>query len=387
MALRIVGYFTSWGIESQGYTPSKISAGKLTHLNYAFSAISPAGNRCALGDPYADVERIYTAQESVGGEPDEPGGLHGSFNQLLKLKRKYPYLKTLISIGGWTGSGRFSEIALTEASRREFAASCLELYFRQYPGVFDGIDIDWEFPVAGGLEAGRPEDQRNFTLLLAELRRQLEDQGRVDGQPYLLTIAASARPGEIANLELDRIPASLDWINLMAYDFHIIGERVTNFNAPLYPAPDDPSLDPVTRDYFNVDSAVKAYLEAGVPAEKLVLGVPFYGRGWQGVPDANHGLYQPASGPAPGTLGEGVLGYTDLVRDVLPDYRRYFHETAKVPWLYRPEDGVFISYDDPESIGLKADYAVEHGLGGLMFWELSNDGGVLLEILHKKLAS
>ncbi len=296
--VRLIGYFTSWGIAGRGYRVTYIPGEMLTHINYAFGVISPQEDKCVLGDPVADVQKFYGANESFDHKPDLKDALHGAFGQFLKLKVQYPHLKVLISIGGWNGSARFSDVALTAETRAKFVDSCISLYFRKYPGVFDGMDIDWEYPVSGGLQVGRPEDKRNFTLLLQEFRRQLDLQGLADGKNYLLTIAAPAGPANYANLELEQIHKYLNWINLMTYDFHGAWDSTTNFNSPLYKSSSDPSPDPVVREQFNVDAAVQAYLAAGVPPKKLTVGVPFYGRGWQGVPDVNHGLFQPATGAA-----------------------------------------------------------------------------------------
>ncbi len=377
----VIGYFTSWGVASRGYTVAQIPGDKLTHVNYAFSAVNFFG-KCALGDPAADTQRFYGARDSVDKTADIKDGLHGTFNQFLKLKQKYPHLKVMISIGGWNGSAQFSDIALTEESRQAFAQSCVELYFQKYPGVFDGIDLDWEYPVSGGREDGRPEDKHNFTLLLAELRRQLDTQGTADGKQYLLTIAAPAGPANYANYELDHIHQYLDFINVMTYDFHGTWEMTTNFNAPLYKSSTDPSADPA---HFNTDAAMQAYLAAGIPASKLVMGIPFYGRGWQGAPDVNYGLYQTATGPAKGTWEPGVFDYADIAKRYLPTYTRYWQDEAKVPWLYDPATGIMITYEDPESVGLKADYVKAQSLGGVMLWELSNDGGALLDVIYNRL--
>ena len=140
------------------------------------------------------------------------------------------------------------------------------------------------------------------------------------------------------------------------------------------------------RDTFYVDAAVQTYLEAGIPAHKLVVGIPFYARGWQGVPNENNGLYQPAAGPAKSNLEPGVFTYSQLVKGYLPTYTRYWHEEAQVPWLYNPESGVMITYEDPQSVGVKADYVQDHSLGGAMIWELSQDGGELLGALFDRLS-
>jgi chitinase len=381
---RIIGYFTSWGVAGRGYTVSRIPAGQLTHINYAFAAISPLG-KCALGDPVADTQRFYSKRDSVDQTPDVKDGPHGNFNQLLKLKKKYPDLKILISVGGWNGSGMFSEIAQDPTSRQKFVQSCLELYLDKWGEIFDGIDLDWEYPVSGGAKKGQPADKQNFTLLLEEFRKQLDAKEQISKKDYLLTIAAPAGPEVYKNLELDKIPAFLDWINIMTYDFHGAWDKTTNFNAPLHKSSSDPSKDPVVREQFNVEAAAQAYLKAGIPAAKLVVGVPFYGRGWMGVANKNNGLYQAASGPAKGNLEPGAFDYATIKKTFIPTYTRFWHEEAKVPWLYNPTTGIMISYDDPESVGEKADYVKENKLGGIMFWELSQDGGELLQAIYSRL--
>ncbi len=363
---KIVGYFAEWSIYGRKYNVADIPAGKLTHLNYAFAKINPAGE-CTLIDSYAAIDKAYP------GDKWDAGVLRGNFNQLLQLKRKHPHLRTLISIGGWTQSGLFSDAALTEASRGKFARSAVAFMVKY---GFDGVDVDWEYPVSGGLQGNktRPQDRQNFTLLLAELRKQLDERGKLDKKAYLLTIAAPAGPNTYRNLELAKIHAHLDWINLMTYDFHGSWSPLTNFNAPLYPSKDDPTTDETIRKHFNVDSAVKAYLAAGVPAGKLVVGVPFYGRGWAGVKKENNGLYQKAAGQPPkGTWEAGVFDYKDLSVNYAGKFKRHWHKEAQVPWLYDEARGIMISYDDPQSLRLKAEYVRDHKLGGAMFWELSAD--------------
>jgi chitinase len=213
----------------------------------------------------------------------------------------------------------------------------------------------------------------------------LDLQGQADGKQYLLSIAAPAGPAVYANLELDQIHKVLNWINLMTYDFHGAWDKSTNFNSPLFKSSTDPSTNLVVRDQFNVDAAVQAYLAAGIPPQKLVIGVPFYGRGWQGVPDVNHGLYQLATGAAPGRFEPGVFTYSEIKNNYLPTYQVYWQEEAKVPWIYDPTKGIMITYEDPQSVALKAGYVNTNHLSGMMFWELSNDGEELLTAAYNAL--
>jgi chitinase len=367
---RIVGYFTAWSVYGRDYHVPDIPADSLTHVNYAFANISAEGT-CALGDPYADIDKFYP------GDSWDAGALRGSFHQLTLLKAAHPHLRTLISVGGWTWSGRFSDVAATPAARQTFASSCVDFMVRY---GFDGIDIDWEYPVGGGLEGNttRPEDRANYTLLLSELRARLDQRGAEDGTHYLLTIAAPAGPSTMPHIDMVGIAGAVDWINLMTYDFHGGWSALTGFNAPLYPSPTDPD-----DQRLNADSAVQAYLDAGVPAGQLVLGVPFYGRGWAGVGATNAGRFQPHAGTPPGTWEPGSFDYQDLVQNYLPSYQRHVDPDARVPWLYSPTSQVMISYDDPESLAAKAAYAAGRGLGGVMFWELScdDDQGSLIRAL------
>ncbi len=361
---RVIGYYAAWSIYARNYFVSDIPADKLTHINYAFANVSAVigstGGECVLGDVYADTEYNYPGD-------NQSESLRGNFKQLNKLKQQHPQLKTLLSIGGWTWSGNFSAAALTTASRQRFAQSCVQM-MGQYG--FDGLDIDWEYPVSGGLMPGRAEDKQNYTLLLAELRTQLNAKASQDGRAYLLTIAAPAGPTTLVNLELAKIAQHLDWINLMTYDFHGGWENRTGFNAALYADPDDPTAQ---SDLLNVDATAKAYLAAGIPPDKLVIGVPFYGRGWSGVTNVNKGLYQSASGVPQGTWEAGMFDYHDLKQNYLPTYTRSWNFAARVPWLYNPDTRIMISYDDPESLAQKIDYVKNKGLGGVMIWELSGD--------------
>jgi GH18 family chitinase len=360
-APRVVGYYGSWGIYARDYHVAEIPAADLTHLNYAFANVSAAGE-CALADPWADVQKPYPGD---GGGP-----VRGNFRQLQILKAAHPHLKTLLAMGGWTLSAHFSDAALTPASRQHLAQSCVAMMATY---GFDGLDVDWEFPVSGG-QAGntmRPEDRQNFTALLAALRAELDARAVIDGRPYLLTAAVPAPPGLLANFELDQIHAHVDYLQIMAYDMHGPWSPITHFHAPLFAPNDDP---PWESDGLSGDAAVTAYLAAGVPSSKIVLGVPFFARAWKQVGGSNAGLFQSHGGVPPGTFEEaGVLDYRDVHANYLPTYSRFWHPQAQAPWLYNPVSQIMIAYDDPQSIAAKSDYVAARNLSGLMFWELGLD--------------
>jgi len=346
----IIGYYPAWKSYT-GYTPESIDISKINHINYAFAKISP-DFEIEMGYPDKDPE---------------------NFKKFQELKKIKPDLKVLISVGGWDWSGNFSDMAATAERRAGFADSCVEFLVKY---GLDGVDLDWEYPVGGGLKtnSNRPEDKDNFTLLLKEIREKLDAQELRDNKDYLLTIAAGASNYYIENTEVDKFHQYLDYVNLMTYDIHGPWDKYSDFNSPLY---NNGHESPQYK--ISIDSSVEAWLKAGLPADKLIVGLPFYGYSYRVSKNANEGLYQ--------THNDGkALSYDSLKKEYInnPQYIRYFHHQSLVPWLY---DGkTFISYDDYQSIGLKAKYIREQNLGGAMIWELSQDSeGELLNALYEGL--
>jgi len=368
----IIGYYTSWSIYARDYEVADIPVNKVNVINYAFANINPNTGTITLGDPYADIDKFYP------GDCWDEGCLRGNFHQLQILKQNNPHLRTLISVGGWTWSTYFSDVSMTEESREIFAQSCID-FILEYG--FDGIDIDWEYPVEGGLEGNHNSslDKQNFTLLLQKIRELLDLQSSIDDNDYLLTVATTASSIYVENIEVELIHEYLDWINLMSYDLHGPwgGENnaVTNFNSSLYAISEDPSPYPINED-FNLDASVQLYIDLGVPREKLNAGLAFYGRSFAGVPNENNGLFVPYTGvPGIGTWENGVFDYWDLHSNYINvnGYVSYWHSEGKVPWLYNPSTQIMISYDDEASIAEKATYIITEDIGGAMFWEFSSD--------------
>lgn len=345
-----------------------------TCQNEKSQTINVPNGTIVLGDPWIDTGKTF-----AGDTWDQP--IAGNINQLNKLKQINPNLKTIISVGGWTWSNRFSDVAATAATREVFANSAVD-FLRKYN--FDGVDLDWEYPVSGGLDGNskRPEDKQNYTLLLSKIREKLDAAGAVDGKKYLLTIASGASTTYAANTELANIAAIVDWINIMTYDFNGAWQKVSAHNAPLNYDPAASAAGVPDANTFNVAAGAQGHLNAGVPAAKLVLGVPFYGRGWDGCAQAGNGQYQTcAGGSSVGTWEAGSFDFYDLETNYINKngYTRYWNDTAKVPYLYNATNKRFISYDDAESIGYKTAYIKSKGLGGAMFWELSGDRNKTLQ--------
>ncbi|WP_239614960.1 glycosyl hydrolase family 18 protein [Cohnella mopanensis] len=343
---KIVGYYPYWATY-QKFDVAQIAASKITHLNYAFANIK--NGLVVNGDYWADQT---------------------NFAQLRTLKQANPKLQSLISVGGWTWSDTFSDVALSNYTRTRFAESAVK-FIRD--NGFDGIDLDWEYPVSGGLSsnAARPEDKQNFTLLLRTIRDKLDAAQLKDGKTYLLTIAAGAFPAYVNNVEVAKVAGIVDWINLMTYDYYGSWEKRSNHNAPLYADPADNNSAK-----SNINYTVNLYLSAGVPSSKLIMGIPMYGRGWTGCGPSNQGLYQACEGASQGIIADGIHEYGNLEQQGWINgngFVRYWNDSAKVPWLYKKSTGTLISYEDPESIAYKAGYIRSKGLGGAMLWELSQD--------------
>ncbi|MDC8772495.1 glycosyl hydrolase family 18 protein [Roseateles albus] len=388
-AKNVLGYFAQWGIYDRNFNVKDIDAGgaaaRLTHINYAFGNVR--NNRCEVGltvpvnestgvggDAFADYTKSIQAAQSVDGVADLwDQKLRGSWGQIKKLKAKYPKLKVLISLGGWTYSRGFSSAARPE-NRVAFVKSCVDAYIKgdlpvtdyaggpgAAAGVFDGIDIDWEYPVACGLSCGAPEDKANFTALLAEFRKQLDA-----AKPgLLLTIAAPAGIDKIRVMDPAAFHPSLDFINVMTYDFHGAFEPTTGFHSALYASPADPSTGDVR--LYNSNDAIQAFLDRGVPAKKLNLGIGFYGRGWTNVPNVGNGLYQPGVG-APGKYEKGIEDYRILKT---LGYPSFVDAASRAQWIYNGT--TFWSFDTPVQITEKMNYLKSKNLGGAFFWEFSGD--------------
>jgi chitinase len=335
--------------------PAEIDASKLTHVNYAFANIAKG----VVVEGFAkDAENLRV---------------------LTGLRAANPAFKVLVSVGGWTWSGGFSEAAATPESRSRFVASAVELVRRH---DLDGFDVDWEYPGLPGYgNPHGPPDKANFTRLMAELRAALDRDAKARGRACLLTMAAGAFPRFLEHTEMERVAASVDFVNLMTYDFREAdGDRLAGHHANLYRHPADEKGN-------SADSAVRDFLAAGVPARKLVLGVPFYGRAWGGVggdPKAR-GLYQPGGPPAERL----ETGYEKLAAERVDrnGFARHWDPVAQAPYLWSPDARVFVTYEDPESLRVKCRYIRDRGLAGAMFWEYYADRptGALLGTLFEEL--
>ena len=331
-------------------TPGEIDAKKLTRVNYAFANI--AQGRMVEGAP-ADAVNLAA---------------------LTALKKDNPHLTVLVSVGGWTWSGGFSDAALTPASRSVFIDS-VEAFITRYH--LDGLDVDWEYPgMSGAGNTFRPEDKQTYTLLLKELRCRFDTMAGTLHRPLYLTIAAGASSEFLEHTEMSEVAKYVDTVNLMAYDYYEPeAGKPTGNHAPLFIDPADPKA-------VSADRSVREFEKAGVAARKLVLGVPFYGHIWGQVPATNHGLFQPGQ-PVPNAYAT----YAAIVSTMLGQgYTRYWDAAASVPYLYNADKQIFVSYEDPESLAAKCKYVKKQHLKGVMFWDYESDpSGVLLDAVDSGL--
>ncbi|WP_369269804.1 glycoside hydrolase family 18 protein [Streptomyces sp. R11] len=364
---KVVGYFTEWGTYDRKYYVKNIetsgSAAKLTHINYAFGNVT--GGKCAMGDNYAATERTYTAAESVDGVADtwdQP--LRGNFNQLRELKKKHPGLKVLWSFGGWTWSNGFGEAARNPAA---FAQSCYDLVENsKWADVFDGIDIDWEYPNACGATCDT-SGREAFKNLMSAVRGKF-------GSGNLVTAAITADAtsgGKIDAANYAGAAQYVDWYNPMTYDFF----GAWDATGPTAPHSALNSYAGIPKAGFHTSATIAKLKALGIPSSKLLLGIGFYGRGWTGVTQSAPG--GTATGAAAGTYEAGIEDYK-VLKTKCP-------ATGTVGGTAYAKCGSnWWSYDTPATIATKMAYKNQQGLGGTFFWELSGDttGGELIKAIN-----
>lgn len=330
----VVGYLFGRGEVLDGST---VAAKKMTRINYAFFGLKDG-------------------KVVEGGASDA-----ANLAVLTGLRRQNPQLQILISVGGGDrGSAGFSDVATTAEGRQRFVDSAMLMVTRY---GLDGVDVDWEYPgYTNNPEARvRPEDRENYTLLLRALRERFDVEERSLGRPLVTSSATGATQIWLDHTDMRAASRWLSTVNLMCYDWYNATEKNTGHDSPLYTVAADPKQ-------ISIDDAVRKNLAAGVPARKLVVGVPFYGRRWAGVDGANHGLWQPIA-------GEGSDANYGAIEPLIgkQGFVRYWDSKAAAPYLYNAGSRTFITYNDAKAEGARARYVRAHGLGGIMFWEYTGD--------------
>ncbi|USX25667.1 glycoside hydrolase family 18 protein [Oxalobacteraceae bacterium OTU3CINTB1] len=390
----VIGYYPGWKSATYPVTAVNVGADKLTMALYAFIDVCWDGKH---GNPEPSINDEASCQDAAGDPVSANGALvfgnavsdGANLRALVALKKQHPKFKVVVSVGGWNWSNRFSDVADSPAARANFVASSVKL-MRRY--ALDGIDIDWEYPTEVGVPCvagrvcARPQDKPNYVKLVRELRTAFDAAGNKDGKHYSITIASGANAnfvndGAAGSGWMKELAQSLDWINIMTYDYHAPWEKTTGHLAALSGDP----KDPVTSKGLYAEASVQRYLDAGIPADKLVMGVPFYGYGWKGCAPgpAGDGQYQLCEGGATGSAGGGnAYGFSHLLKQGIltptfeggNGYKRYWNAAAKVPYLHNAKEKIWITYEDQESLKGKARFIKAKKLRGAMFWELAADG-------------
>jgi len=332
------GYQDNWG---ENFKKAK----QITHINYAFANIKEG--KVVLGNTNDSDDLV----------------------KLNALKRINPKLKILISVGGWSWSKNFSDAVLTKNTRQIFANSAIDFMVKHQ---IDGIDLDWEYPgQRGDGNIFRVEDKENFTAILKLIRCKLDS---LEPNKYLLTIATGANQSYLDHTNMKEAQRYLDFINIMTYDFYTGGSKYTGHHANLK------NSEFNNRPPKSAEISVQQHLDAGIPANKLVLGVPFYGRWWKGVNPKDQGLYQPAKGIT-GASPYKVIA--DSIKD--ENFQSYWDKTASVPSIWREKDSLFMTYENKRSLQIKTEYVKKKQLGGIMFWQFNGDNGELLNTIDENL--
>ena len=331
----VIGYI--FGHNGDPIDGNAIAAKKMTRINYAFFALKQG----------VIVER---------GEHDI-----ANLRVLTALRKQNPQLQVLISVGGGgMGSAGFSSMALTRQGRRKFIASAVAAV-QKYD--LDGVDIDWEYPGYTHIPAitVRPQDRETYTLLLKELRHRFDQEEKHLGRPLVTSSATGATQIWIEHTDMRAASKWLTTVNMMCYDWYSNDEKTTGHDSPLHTVAADPK-------HISIEDAVEKNLAAGVPARKLVVGVPFYGRQWHGVQATNNGLWQPILG------GGEEINFGDVEPLINQNgFVRFWDPTAAAPYLYNALTRSFVTYNDAEALSARTDFVKTHNLGGIMFWQYSGD--------------
>ncbi len=350
--VNIMAYY----VADKEYAPEVLPLEKLTHIIFSFSEV-------------IEGEMQFRNEES-GKKLDA----------LVAQKQNYPNLKVMIACGGWGADG-FSDAAETKESRDKFISSTIT-FIEKYK--LDGVDIDWEYPgiPAAGTKA-RPEDKENFTALMKGLREALDKLDR----PQTLTFASAGWEPYYKNIELLEVLKYADYMNVMTYDQvganNPVTAHHTAFGNVEFEEIADTPLGKILEEKKasieergmkigpqSVERIIDFCIAEGANPKQLVVGAAFYGRAWKGVQPQNNGLYQPNSGPF---IGWSAYHQIREQYENKNGFTRYWDDLAKAPYLFNPTDSIFISFDDTMSVKLKTRYAIRKNMGGIMFWQLSND--------------
>ena len=346
---KIISYIRTWPLGStladmsagEHWSAADINGEKLSTLNIAFGHI--------VNGTDIKIEDVETGEDGVAG-------FASLFDEIAALRAAYPDLRINLSIGGWGADG-FSDMAFTAETRAAFVDNVIK-WIVMYN--LSGVDIDWEYPVGGGAIKSRPEDKENFTALMIELRTALDTLDAETDYYYELSFAAAASASYLTWIEPEKIAEVVDYVKIMSYDFYGGWSGTTGHHANLY-------RNSQRMGDNSVASTVERFINAGFPRYKLIIGVPFYGRAFSGVPNRNSGLYQTYT---QSEYPDGIT-FPDIQKLIEEGMVRFWDDEAKAPFLY--DGDLFVTYEDPQSLAEKVKFVQENGLRGIMIWEYAHD--------------
>ncbi|MBX0321864.1 twin-arginine translocation signal domain-containing protein [Halomicroarcula sp. F13] len=360
----VVGIYPAWSRYERDYMPGEVPLDQITHLQYAYLSVEEDGS-VGYADQFADTRNLAAFQAR---------------------KKNHPDTKMILSIGGFFASRYYSRVTVDSARRARFARTAVEI-MREYD--FDGLDLDWRYP--SGEDADqytRDGDIRQFTLLIQEVRRQLDAAGEEDDKDYELSLSAAINPNFAEELVVAELADAVDRVNVVCYDFAGPWDEYTGFGAPLY----NPYPDSVPDFQYYTANAMDAWKARPIDPAKLNLTFATFGRGYTGVDPANRGFDQPFEGVPDGTFPaeeQGTYDFWDIEYNVNADndYEYYWHDDAAAPYLYSENDREFVSYDNMRSVALKAEYVLDNDFGGMTMWDFHGDKyGALLYTVNEALA-
>ncbi len=401
---KIVGYFPEWAYksEAQGYFDvADLQWEELTHIQYSFCMVDEKTNKITFGDKKAAIEETFEGHELTHNgkkiELDKTLPYKGHFNVMQVMKKQYPDVKLLMSVGGWAGSRGFYTMMDTDAGIDTFTNSCVD-FIRQYG--FDGIDIDFEYP-SSTPTCGNPADSdvseprrakinERYNVMMKELRKKLDAASKQDGKNYLLTAAVTASSWVLGGVSDNSYAKELDFLSVMSYDFHGGWNEFVENLANIYPDPQDTETTGMLMPTLNMDWAYR-YYRGVLPPEKILMGIPYYSRGWENVTGGTNGLHGKSKTPASGKYnvwgddlnGDGVLepaGANPLwhilnLADKDSNFKKYWDDAGKVPHYWQDNEKVFLSFEDTQSINERVKYIQDKNLGGALIWVMNGDYG------------
>ncbi|AWS27147.1 chitinase C-terminal domain-containing protein [Clostridium perfringens] len=402
---KLVGYFPEWAYssEAQGYfNVTDLQWDSLTHIQYSFAMVDPSTNKITLSNKHAAIEEDFSEFDlnyngkKIELDPSLP--YKGHFNVLQTMKKNYPDVSLLISVGGWTGTRCFYTMIDTDNRINTFADSCVD-FIRKYG--FDGVDIDFEYPSSTS-QSGNPDDfdlseprrtklNERYNILIKTLREKIDMASKEDGKEYLLTAAVTASPWVLGGISDNTYAKYLDFLSIMSYDYHGGWNEYVEHLAGIYPNKEDRETVTQIMPTLCMDWAYR-YYRGVLPAEKILMGIPYYTRGWENVQGGINGLHGSSKTPASGKyniLGDdlnndGVLepaGANPLwhvlnLMEQDPNLKVYWDEISKVPYVWQNDKKVFVSFENEKSIDARLEYIQNKNLGGALIWVMNGDYGL-----------